>query len=65
MSDRPLLDPGGIEQCLKEAEYYRAAFHTLGNAISARRKDPQPDSFDDLCELEKLFAELNSGTHLA
>ena len=65
MSDTIINSPSEIQRCLAEAELFENAFHKLGEAIARRRRDPQPDSFDDLCDLEGLYAELQAGINLA
>lgn len=65
MSDQIVNNPAEIQKCLAVAELFETAFHKLGEAIAQRRRDPQPDSYDDLCDLEGLYAELQAGINLA
>jgi len=66
MSDDIIINsPSEIQRCLAEAELYKEALRRLGKAIAQRRRDPQPDSYDDLCDLESLHAELQVGIKLA
>jgi len=65
MSSSIVNSPAEIQKCLAEAELFATAFHKLGEAIAHRRRDPQPDSYDDLCDLESLYAELQTGINLA